>query len=58
MSIAELKRRLEAKIAELKALDEDLSNLWFKREKLFQEIDALKRELQRRRDGGEGEADI
>lgn len=49
MSTDELRQKLEAKRAELRALDETLSGLWFKREKLFREIEAIERELQQRR---------
>lgn len=58
MSAEEVRRKLEAKKAELKALDETLSGLWFKREKLFQEIEAIERELQQRRQESEGRPDL
>ena len=57
MSTDEARRKLEAKRAELRALDETLSGLWFKREELFQEIEALERELQRRQES-EGRPDL
>jgi predicted nucleic acid-binding Zn-ribbon protein len=47
MSTDELRRKLEAKRAELRALDETLSGLWFKREELFQEIEALEEALEK-----------
>ncbi len=58
MSAEEVRRKLEAKKAELKALDETLPGLWFKREKLFQEIEAIERELQQRRQESEGRPDL
>jgi len=58
MSTDESRRKLEAKRAELRALDETLSGLWFKREKLFQEIEAIERELQQRRQESEGRPDL
>lgn len=57
MSTDEARRKLEAKRTELRALDDTLSSLWFKREELFQEIEALERELQRRQES-EGRPDL